>query len=304
MNVFETESRLFALARKSRRLPHILLAVPLSAFFLYGALIAGAIIGSLLFAAFVERGPLVAEIVFELRNILSFGLAVALLVIWLHWYEGRKLWTLGLERRAPAVRSLLVGWVISVIMIGAVVGLAALTGGASVIANVTPLGGFTAVALLLLVLPSRIVQGGAEELIFRGWMLQVLGLRYRPWIGIIVTSIVFSLLHVANAGFLPLAILNITLIGIFLALYAIREGALWGVIALHAGLNWAQTNLFGLPASGHTVDSTLLVVHLTGNDLITGGAFGIENSVAMTLVVLVAVGFELVFAWRGRPNTH
>jgi hypothetical protein len=110
------------------------------------------------------------------------------------------------------------------------------------------------------------------------------------------------MLHVANAGFLPLAILNITLIGLFIALYALREGSLWGVIALHAGLNWAQANLFGLSASGHTVGATLMNVQLTGSDLMTGGVFGIENSLAMTLVALVAVAVEVALARRPKTS--
>ncbi len=116
----------------------------------------------------------------------------------------------------------------------------------------------------------------------------------------LVSSLVFSILHVANAGLLPLAVLNIALIGLFIALYALREGSLWGVIGLHAGLNWAQTNLFGLSASGHTVGATLMNVQLTGSELITGGAFGIENSVAMTVVMLIAVGVEVVLARRAK----
>ncbi len=99
-----------------------------------------------------------------------------------------------------------------------------------------------------------------------------------------------------------MATLNIALIGLFCALYALREGSLWGVMALHAGLNWAQTNLFGLSASGHTVGATLMKVQLTGSELITGGAFGIENSLAMTVVVLIAIGVELALARRAKPS--
>ncbi len=39
---------------------------------------------------------------------------------------------------------------------------------------------------------------------------------------------------------------------------------------------------------GHTVGATLMNVHLTGSDLMTGGAFGIENNLAMTLVAVAA----------------
>jgi uncharacterized protein len=296
------ENRLFTLARSARRLPHILVVLPIGVLFLYGALIGGAIIGNLALGPFSNGAPLLSETIFEIKNMISFGLVLLLLMLWLRWFEGRRLWTLGLERQ-PLARPLLVGWLVSVAIIAAVVGLSALLGGATVALNTTSLGGLTALALSLLIVPSRFVQSGAEEVLFRGWMLPVLGVRYRPWMGVLVSSFVFSVLHVANAGFLPLAILNITLLGLFMALYALRQGSLWGVIALHAGLNWAQANFFGLPASGHTVGATFLHVHLTGSELFTGGAFGIENSLSMTIVALIAVVVEIALARRAKGVT-
>lgn len=299
--LFDSDNRLFALARGATRHSGIVLALVLSPLILFGAAIGGSILGGLLLGPLLDGGPLLAEIGDELRNILIFGLMGLLLAGWLGWYEGRRLWTLGLERR-PLARPFLTGWLVSVAIIAGAAGLAALLGGASVAPNISPLGGLTALALSLLIIPSRFVQGGVEELIFRGWMLQSLGLRYRPWVGVAVSSLLFSLLHIANAGFLPLAMLNIALIGLFCALYALREGGLWGVVALHAGLNWAQTNLFGLPSSGHTVGATLLNVQLVGPELITGGAFGLENSLAMTVVALIAIGAELALAARERAT--
>lgn len=293
----DPNNRLFTLACGARRLPHILVAVVLSLVFVFGSALAGSIAGGLLLGPLLSAGPVPAEIGAELRNILIFGLMALLLTLWLRWFEGRRLWTVGLER-APIIRRFLIGWLVSVAVIGAAVGLAALTGGATLTLNLTPLGGMTALALALIVIPSRLVQGGVEELIFRGWMLPVLGVRYRPWIGMLVSSVVFSVIHVIGAGLHPLAILNIALIGLLFARYALREGGLWGVIALHAGMNWTQANLFGLPTSGHTVGSTLLHVQLTGSDLLTGGAFGIENSPAMTIVVLIALGVERALARR------
>lgn len=300
--LFESDNRLFALARGARRHSGIVLSLILSPLILFGAAIGGSILGGLLLGPLFDGGPLLAEIGGELRNILIFGLMGLLLAGWLRWYEGRRLWTVGLERR-PLARPFLAGWLVSVAIIAGATGLAALLGGASVAPNLTSLGGLTALALSLLIIPSRFVQGGVEELLFRGWMLQSLGLRYRPWVGVAVTSVLFSLLHIANAGFLPLATLNLALIGLFCALYALREGGLWGVVALHAGFNWAQTNLFGLPSSGHTVGATLLNVQLAGPELITGGAFGLENGLAMTAVTLIAVGAELALAARRAQAT-
>lgn len=301
--LLDPNNRLFALARGARRLPHILVVVALSLVFVFGSALVGSVAGGLLLGPLLSAGPVPAEIAAELRNMLIFGLMALLLTLWLRWFEGRRLWTLGLERGA-VVRPFLVGWLVSVAMVGAAVGLAALAGGATLAPSLTSLGGMTALALSLIVIPSRFVQGGVEELIFRGWMLPVLGVRYRPWVGVLASSLVFSVIHVIGAGLHPLAILNITLIGLLFAFYALREGGLWGVIALHAGMNWAQANLFGLSASGRTVGATLLNVQLTGSELLTGGAFGIENSPAMTAVVLIALGVELALARRARASRH
>jgi hypothetical protein len=43
-------------------------------------------------------------------------------------------------------------------------------------------------------------------------------------------------------------------------------------------------------------------VQLTGSDLMTGGVFGIENSLAMTLVALVAVAVEVALARRPKTS--
>ena len=45
--------------------------------------------------------------------------------------------------------------------------------------------GVAAIGIRFLSLLSYFVQGPAEELLFRGWLLSVIGARYRPWIGVL-----------------------------------------------------------------------------------------------------------------------
>jgi len=295
--LIDPQNRLFTGTRGARRLSGIVIALLSAPVVLVGGGVGGSILGNLLLGPLQHGGPVLAEVAFELRNFITFALMGLLLAAWLRWYEGRPFRTIGLERR-PLARPFLTGWLLSVVLAAAAIGLSALLGGGTVAPNLGPLGGLTALALSLLIIPSRFVQGGVEELIFRGWMLPALSVRYRPSFGVLASSVIFSLLHVANAGFLPMATLNIALFGVFVALYALREGDVWGVVALHAGFNWAQVNLFGLASSGHTVGVTLLNVQLAGSELIAGGAFGIENSLPMTVVMLAAVGVELALAAR------
>jgi len=59
------------------------------------------------------------------------------------------------------------------------------------------------------------VQGPAEEVLFRGWLLPVIGARYLPWIGVLVSSLIFSLAHAGSMSYaplVPLALLNLFLL--------------------------------------------------------------------------------------------
>jgi hypothetical protein len=104
--LLDPNNRLFTLTRSACRLPHILVAVALSLVFVFGSALAGSIAGGLLLGPLLSAGPVPAEIGAELRNMLIFGLMALLLTLWLRWFEGRRLWTLGLER-APIIRRFL-----------------------------------------------------------------------------------------------------------------------------------------------------------------------------------------------------
>jgi membrane protease YdiL (CAAX protease family) len=135
-----------------------------------------------------------------------------------------------------------------------------------------------------------LVQGPAEEVLFRGWLLPVIGARYRPWIGVLVSSAVFSLAHATSSGITLLAFLNLLLFGIFAAVYALAEGGLWGICVWHAVWNWAQGDLLGFALDGTLHSGLLTSIRATGLDLITGGAFGLEGGLAATAVLVIAIG--------------
>lgn len=99
-----------------------------------------------------------------------------------------------------------------------------------------------------------LLQGSTEEAVTRGYMLQM-GARQLPgWVAIIASSVLFSVLHI---NFDPLILINITLFAVFASLVALQQGSLWIVCGIHAGWNFFQGNVFGLPVSGH-VEATAL----------------------------------------------
>lgn len=97
-----------------------------------------------------------------------------------------------------------------------------------------------------------------------------------------------------------LVIVNLLLYSLFAAFYALREGSLWGVCAFHSAWNWAQGNFFGLAVSGNQADGGMLFDLMeVGPDWFTGGAFGPEGGLAVTLMLLV--GIAIMSAWNKSP---
>jgi hypothetical protein len=138
-----------------------------------------------------------------------------------------------------------------------------------------------------------VIQGSSEELIMRGWLMQLTASRYGVTAGIVFSTIVFSALHGGNiqaSDELVLGLLNIVLVGAFLGLYAAQEGSIWGVCGWHAAWNWILGLGFGLEVSGTGLGTSALIVDLKANNgvpwWITGGAFGPEASVITTGVLL------------------
>ena len=82
--------------------------------------------------------------------------------------------------------------------------------------------------------------GFAEEIIFRGWLLEELKFEYGTKISIALQAIIFSFVHnLSNEIFWDIAGLRLgfILLGIFLSLVRIRDkGSLWNCIGIHGGL--------------------------------------------------------------------
>jgi membrane protease YdiL (CAAX protease family) len=214
-----------------------------------------------------------------------------LAVAWATWVERRAAVTLGLERYRVG-RRYLRGVAVGVGMYLALVGLTALFANVS-IAPTGAAGDTTGVATLGAALATFVgwaVQGPAEELVARGWLLGSVGARYGPWVGVTVSSAVFASFHAFNPGFGLLPALNLFVAGTFFALYAVWEGGLWGVFALHAAWNWMQGNVLGLAVSGALPAGGALVdLEVAGPDWIAGGTFGLEGGVLDTFVESLGV---------------
>jgi len=84
---------------------------------------------------------------------------------------------------------------------------------------------------LLVIIFTSPIQAAAEELFFRGYLMQALGSLVRqPWFGVIVSSVVFALLH--GTQNLPLFFARLAF-GLLAAILVWRTGGLEAAIAAH-----------------------------------------------------------------------
>lgn len=134
-----------------------------------------------------------------------------------------------------------------------------------------------------------------EELLFRGYAFQKL-YRWHRTVALILVALVFAALHMGNVAVSWLGLMNIFLGGVLLGLAYERYGRLWFPIGLHLAWNVTSGPILGHEVSGYDSMATLLVERGSGPGWLTGGDFGIEGSVWMTLTELIAI--LVLTIWR------
>lgn len=135
-----------------------------------------------------------------------------------------------------------------------------------------------------------IFQGFEEEFITRSVLMNYLGALRNPKIGIIANSLIFSILHLGNSYFNLLAFVNIFLMGlVFSMLFYVRD-SIYISAATHSVWNFLQANFFGINVSGIiTSKNTIFLSESVGNKWISGGGFGIEGGLVVTIVEISAL---------------
>jgi len=207
-------------------------------------------------------------------------------------YERRRLADIGLHWSAASARSLLlgvgggIGAGLVAVLLPAVAGLAAWQPVAE--SNSSPAGFVFLSAMLLF---------GAvgEEMLFRGYGLQVLVPLLGPMAAILPMSVLFAAAHADNQSVSWLGLFNTFLWGVLLAASLLRSGTLWMPIGLHFGWNWILPVL-GVNVSGFTMRLTAHQLTWKVAPVWSGGEYGPEGGLFCTMAVSL-LGFGLL-RWR------
>lgn len=137
-----------------------------------------------------------------------------------------------------------------------------------------------------------------EELLMRGYLLSVLREGIGTVAAVLLTSIVFGLLHLQNPGVEALSVTVVVVAGIFLAAVRLATGSLYAAWAAHAAWNMVMALLLHTAVSGTSIAAPGgWSVTDTGPDWATGGPWGPEGGAPAAGVLLVATWY--LFRRRG-----
>lgn len=142
-----------------------------------------------------------------------------------------------------------------------------------------------------------IVQSAFEEIATRSFLIPTIERRFGVWFAIILSSILFSILHGSNPNITIIALANIFLAGFLLGMLFVRYRSVWPAIGLHAAWNFLQGSFYGFEVSGFDVYSWIDTKE-TGIDWITGGEFGYEGSI----LALLSLAIACFIIWRQNPE--
>jgi membrane protease YdiL (CAAX protease family) len=135
----------------------------------------------------------------------------------------------------------------------------------------------------------------AEEVLFRGYLLQALAESWGGLKALWFTSLAFGFIHLTNPNTTAVGIANIVVAGLFLGAVYLKTASLWWATGAHLGWNWALGFLADGQVSGLEVtNAPFYEVVRQGPDWVSGGAFGPEGSIMATLFV----GAATYLVWK------
>jgi uncharacterized protein len=129
-----------------------------------------------------------------------------------------------------------------------------------------------------------------EELLYRGYLLQLIAQKSARMVAAIITGVLFGLVHAGHSAANPQGLIFTAVGGALLAWLVMRNGSLWMAGGYHAGWNATAALVLGLNVSGTTMPGSWITTTLTGPRWISGGSYGFESSIITGLIEPVVLG--------------
>jgi membrane protease YdiL (CAAX protease family) len=127
-----------------------------------------------------------------------------------------------------------------------------------------------------------------QEVLVRSYIYQTIESQTNFIWAIVGSSVLFMLLHAGALAGAWLPELNLVLAGVFFGVAYHQTGNLWLPIAIHFTWNFLMGPVLGLTVSGnHEMNSGWQMLSMQGPALLTGGSFGMEGGLIVTLTTAI-----------------
>lgn len=124
-----------------------------------------------------------------------------------------------------------------------------------------------------------------EEIVFRGYILNnLLSSMKNKYLALLISSVLFAFVHGLNPNLNLISIINLVIAGLALGITYVYTKNLLFPIFMHVSWNYFQGPIFGFEVSGMNA-SSIIKQNVIGSDLLTGGQFGFEGSVILTILL-------------------
>ena len=237
---------------------------------------------------------------YTITMLFANGAMILLTMLFCKLIQKRKMTTLGFVKKGM-LKEYGLGLIVGFVIFSLAVLFCVVTGSL----KLSGISSTFAVLPFIMFFAGFMIQGMAEEVLCRGYLMVSIGRRYPMWLAVLLNSLFFAALHLGNAGISVLAFINLTLFGIFASVYFIKRGSLWGIGAIHSIWNFVQGNFYGIKVSGMETSCTVfesLVVD--GKTVINGGDFGLEGGLAVTLVLMIGTVILLLSPAKYKAETE
>jgi len=248
-------------------------------------LILGKVISNLIIESLINKSIADESVLSQSKKLFTqlFGSIGTLIIVWIFtkFIDRKKIFDLGFSIQNRA-KDIIYGLLAGSLLIGIGFGVLWINGNLSITnINFNFFNLFQSVLIYCLVSLN-------EEIIVRGYILQNFMDSMNRYLALVLSSLIFTALHLLNPNVSFLGITNIFLAGILLGIGYIFTKNLWFPLALHFSWNFFQGPIFGFEVSG-TKSDTLISQTITGNEILTGGNFGFEGSLLASILCTACI---------------
>ena len=242
----------------------------------------------------------------EMATIITSLILITFTLLFWKYFDRKKLASFGLGINPRLILGFLFGGLLSAVVLGAAFAVNYCLKNFRIAAFNFEGDSIKTVPFLAYYLFFFFCAGLFEEVLMRGYCLQTLAERGRIIMAIAVSSFLFSIFHIANFQFaavdnliILVSAFNIFLVGAVFSLQFLISGSLWLPVGFHVFWNFFMNSILSIPVSGVRLKTLFDVRIAPGNELLTGGAFGLEGSILVTFMLAILLAVHAVIYFMG-----